>query len=283
MKHRSGMQEGGTILPRSILSILLTIILIVYLFPIVWMYISSARSMADFINRPLGLPSALHFENYITAFKMARLGHHFLISAFITAASVFLVVALASLAAFSFSRLEYTGRRLLYVSFFIGLILPIQSFLVGMFVEFKVMGILNTLASVILPAAALGLPIAVLLMKAFFDTLPSSLEDSALIEGANTFQIFWYIILPIGNAIIVTVITFTTVNVWNEFLLPFVMIQTDNLRPLTTSLYVFSTKHSSQLTLKLAALTIIATPMFIVYFAFQKQIQKGITAGALKD
>jgi len=89
--------------------------------------------------------------------------------------------------------------------------------------------------------------------------------------------------MPISTAIVVTVITFTAVNVWNEFLLPFVMIQTENLKPITTSLYVFSTKHSAQLTLKLAALTIIATPMFIVYFVFQKQIQEGITAGALKE
>lgn len=272
-----------TILPRPVLMALLLVMLIVYLFPILWMYLSSARSMADFVNRPLGLPDKLHFDNYARAFEMADLDRHFLISAFITVLSVVLVIVLSSLAAYSFSRLTYRGRKTLYSAFFIGLILPIQSFLVGMFIEFKVFGILNTLSAVILPLTAMSLSIAILLMKAFFDTLPSSLEDSALIEGAGTFQIFFRIIMPISTAIVVTVITFTTVNVWNEFLLPFVMIQTERLKPLTTSLYVFSTKHSAQLTLKLAALTIIATPMFIIYFVFQKQVQEGITAGALKE
>ncbi|HOV63468.1 MAG TPA: carbohydrate ABC transporter permease [Spirochaetia bacterium] len=278
---RSKREE--TILPHPLLIALLVILLVIYLFPILWMYISSARSMSDFVNNPLGLPDSLHFENYRQAFEMANLGHHLLISAFITIISVLCVTVLSSLAAYSFSRLTYAGKNLLYAFFFIGLILPVQSFLVGMFIEFKVLGLLNTLSSVILPLTALSLPLAILLMKAYFDTLPSSLEDSARIEGASTFQIFYYIIMPISTAIVVTVITFTAVNVWNEFLLPFVMIQTENLKPITTSLYVFSTKHSAQLTLKLAALTIIATPMFIVYFVFQKQIQEGITAGALKE
>jgi raffinose/stachyose/melibiose transport system permease protein len=239
--------------------------------------------MADFINRPLALPAHLHFDNYVVAFKEAELARHFLISIVITVTSVFLVVALAALAAFGFSRLDFAGKRLLYLSFFVGLILPIQSFLVGMFVQFRVVHLLNTLPAVILPVTALSLPIAVLLLKTYFDALPSSLEESATIEGAGALQIFWKIILPIGNAIIVTVVTFTTINVWNEFLIPFVMIQSDALKPLTTSLYVFSTKHSALLTLKLAALAIIATPMFIIYFVFQRQIQEGITAGAVKD
>lgn len=269
-------------LKKVILKALLILILIIYICPIVWMYISATRTTADFINAPLGIPSSISFDNFIKAYQMARLGQHFIISIIITVISVLLVVVFGSLAAFSFSRLKFRGRNLLYASFFIGLILPTQSFLVGMFVLFRLSGILDTMLSVILPCAAIGLPIAIFLMKAFFDSIPSSFEESALIEGAGVFYIFRHIILPIANAIIVTVIIFTTINVWNEFMLPFVMIQTDRIKPLTTSLYVFSTKHSSKLTLKLAALTVIATPMFFVYFIFQKQIQKGVTAGALK-
>ncbi len=261
----------------------LIITLIIYILPILWMYYSATRTTADFVNAPIGIPTSVNFNNFVKAFQMAKLAHHFIMSMIITTSSVFLVVTLSSLAAFSFSRLRYRGRRFLFSSFFIGLILPTQSFLVGMFVMFRQFGILNTLLSVILPCAAIGLPLSVFLIKAFFDSLPSSLEDSALIEGAGIFQIFWYISLPIAKAIIVTVTTFTTISVWNEFMLPFVMIQTDKLKPLTTSLYVFSTKHSAKLTLKLAALSIIATPMFLVYFIFQNKIQKGITTGALKD
>lgn len=266
------------IIPHTIL----IIILIVYLFPILWMYLSATRTTADFVGNPLGIPLSINLDNFVRAYQMARIGQHFIISVVITVVSVLLVVGFGSLAAFSFSRLRYGGRKLMYSSFFIGLILPTQSFLVGMFILFKVTGILNTLLSVILPCAAIGLPIAVFLMRAFFDSIPSSLEESALIDGARVIYIYWKIILPLTNAILVTVIIFTTLNVWNEFMLPFVMIQTEKIKPLTTSLYVFSTKHSSKLTLKLAALTLIATPMFLIYFIFQRHIQKGLTEGALK-
>ncbi len=281
-KHKSYNREFTGVFGKA-LRIFLVLALMVYLLPILWMYVSSARTNADFINAPLKIPSRLYFGNYVKAFKMAKIGYHFIISTIITTVSVLIIVTFSSMAAFSFSRLRYKGRDFLYSLFFLGLILPTQSFLVGMFVMFRVTHILNTLWSVILPVSAIGLPIAILLIKAFFDSLPSSLEESALIEGANVFQIFWFISLPIANAIIATVIVFDTINAWNEFMLPFVMIQSERFKPLTTSLYVFSTKHSAKLTLKLAALTIIATPMFIVYFIFQNQIQKGITAGALKD
>ncbi len=198
-----------------LVGILLAVALAAYLFPILWMYVSSTRTMADFINNPLGLPTKLHLDNYAVAFRTADLGRHFLISLIITACSVFLVVALGSLAAYAFSRLRFAGRRLMYLSFFLGLILPIQSFLVGMFVQFRLVGLLNTLAAVILPVAALGLPVGILLMKAYFDALPSSLEESAVLEGASALAVYLRIILPIGNAIVATVVTFTTVNVWN--------------------------------------------------------------------
>jgi len=262
--------------------IFLGLVLLVYLVPIAWMYSSSMRTNGEILLDPLGLPTRLHLQNYITAWQMAELGRHFIISITITIVSMSIVVACSSLAAYGFSRLEFTGRKALYAFFMVGLILPPQSFLVGLFILFREVGLLNSLWAVILPVSAIGLPLSILLTKNYFDSLPSSLEESAFIEGAGTFVIFRSIILPLATPILATVMTFTVIGVWNEFMIPFVMIQNADLRPLTTSLYVFSTKYSANYALKLAALTMIATPMFIVYFVFQGQIQKGITAGAIK-
>ncbi len=272
---------------RKVLGVLgrliLFVVLLVYLIPIMWMYSSSIRTNGEILLDPLGLPTRLDLTNYVQAWNMGNLGRHFLISITITVVSMVLVVVLSTLAAYAFSRLDFFGRKVLYTFFLLGLILPVQSFLVGLFIMFRELDLLNTLWSVILPVSAIGLPLAILLSKNYFDSLPSSLEESAVLEGAGTFTIYRLIILPLSVPIIATVITFTVIGVWNEFMIPFVMIQNSALRPLTTSLYVFSTKYSANYALKLAALTMIATPMFLIYFAFQSQVQKGITAGAIKS
>ena len=278
MSTRETGRRAVAIAARAIL----VLVLLVYLIPIIWMYSSSMRTNGEIILDPLGLPTRIDFQNYITAWETAELGRHFIISIIITSVSMIMVVSFSSLAAYGFSRLNFAGRKVLYAFFLLGLILPTQSFLVGLFILFREVGLLNTLWSVILPVSAIALPLSILLTKNYFDSLPTSLEESAHLEGAGTFAIYRMIILPLATPILATVMTFTIIGVWNEFMIPFVMIQNSDLRPLTTSLYVFSTKFSANYALKLAALTMIATPMFIVYFIFQGQIQKGITAGAVK-
>ncbi len=273
------LQRTGRMFARAIMFA----VLLVYLIPVLWMYSSSMRSNGEILLDPLGFPKSFMLDNFVTAWEMAELGRHFLISIAITSVSMSLVVVVATLAAYGFSRLDFPGRQWLFAFFLIGLILPVQSFLVGMFIMFRSFGLLNTMWSVILPTAAVSTPLAILLAKNYFDSLPHSLEESAYLEGAGTLAIFRLIILPLATPIVVTIITFTVIGVWNEFMIPFVMVQTASKRPLTTSLYVFSTKHSANYALKLAALAMIATPMFLVYLIFQGQIQKGITAGAIKS
>lgn len=268
---------------QTIGRIVMIAVLLIYLIPVMWMYSSSMRSNGDILLDPLGLPTEIVFDNYVTAWQMANLGRHFLISIVITVLAMLIVISTSTLAAYGFSRLDFPGRRAMYAFFVFGLILPVQSFLVGMFIMFRLAGLLNTIWSVILPTSAVALPLSILLAKNYFDALPTSLEESAYLEGAGTFTIYRLIILPLATPIVVTIITFTVINVWNEFMIPFVMVQTASKRPLTTSLYVFSTKYSANYALKLAALTMIATPMFFVYFIFQSQIQRGIMAGAIKD
>jgi len=264
------------------LVLLEVIIVVIYALPVVWMYLSATRTNPDFIANPLGLPEQVNFSNFIDAYQMAEMTRHFGISILVTVLSTGIVLFFGSLAAFSFSRLRYRYRNAIFGLFFVGLILPIQSFLVGLFVLFRGIGLLNTIWAMVLPTAGIGMPIAILIMKYYFDALPTSLEESAYIDGASSFLVYRAIVMPISSAIVVTVIIFTAINVWNEFLIPFVMVQSQRIRPLTTSLYVFSTRYAAQFTLKLAALSIIATPMFVVYFFFQRQVQEGITAGALK-
>ncbi len=268
---------------KILAGVFIAMIVLIYGYPVFWMYISSMRTTSDLINHPLALPKTLHWGNFVTAFNMANLGHHFLVSILLTTASVCIVILFSTLAAFSFSRLNYRGKNILFSLFFLGLILPIHGFLVGLFIQFRALDLLNTVWAFILPVSGINLSLAIILLKTYMDGIPQSLEEVAYLDGATSYQVLWYVVLPLSMPILATIITFTAISVWNEFLIPFVMIQSTKIKPLTTSLYVFSTKHSAKISLKLAALSMIATPMFIMYIFFQKQIQKGITAGALKD
>ena len=258
-------------------------IIILYILPIAWMYVSAVRTNPDFWSNPIGIPASIELGNFVEAYRMAEMTRHFGVSIFVTAATTALVIACASLAAFSFSRLRYRGRNVAFAVFFLGLILPIQSFLVGLFVMFRGIGWLNTMAAMIFPYAGVHLALAIVIIKYYFDALPTTLEESAYIDGAGAFLVYLRIVMPISQAIILTVSIFTAINAWNEFLIPYVMVQNRAIRPLTTTLYVFATRFSAHYTLLFAALSIIATPMFVVYFVFQKQVQRGITAGALKE
>jgi raffinose/stachyose/melibiose transport system permease protein len=271
------------IIRKALLGVFIGIVLLIYGYPIVWMYVSSMRTTGNLISHPLAFPEKLHWSNFVTAFNMANLGHHFIVSVLLTTTSVAIVIIFSTLAAFSFSRLRYRGKNILFSLFFLGLILPVHGFLVGLFIQFRTLHLLNTFWAFILPVSGINLSLAILLIKTYMDGIPTSLEEVAYLEGAKSYQVLWHVILPISVPILATVITFTAISVWNEFLIPFVMIQSTKIKPLTTSLYVFSTRHSAKISLKLAALAMIATPMFIMYIFFQNQIQKGITAGALKE
>ena len=271
------------IIRKVLFFVFVGVVLLIYAYPVAWMYLSSMRTTSDLIRRPLAFPETLNWRNFVTAFQMANLGHHFIVSVLLTTASVVIVMVFGILAAYSFSRLKYRGKNVLFLLFFLGLILPVHGFLVGLFIQFKTLSLLNTVWAFILPVSGINLSLAIILIKTYMDGIPTSLEEVAYLDGATSYQVLWYVILPLSAPILVTVITFTAISIWNEFLIPFVMIQSAKIKPLTTSLYVFSTKYASKISLKLAALAMIATPMFIIYIFFQNQIQKGITAGALKD
>lgn len=271
------------IIRKVLFFVFVGLVLLVYAYPVAWMYLSSMRTTSDLIRRPLAFPETLNLKNFVTAFQMANLGHHFIVSVLLTTASVVIVMVFSILAAYSFSRLKFRGKNVLFTLFFLGLILPVHGFLVGLFIQFKALSLLNTVWAFILPVSGINLSLAIILIKTYMDGIPTSLEEVAYLDGARSYQVLWYVILPLSAPILVTVITFTAISIWNEFLIPFVMIQSAKIKPLTTSLYVFSTKYASKISLKLAALAMIATPMFIIYIFFQNQIQKGITAGALKD
>lgn len=267
---------------KLLFKIFIILLFLMWSYPIIWMVLASLKNNPDYLKNVLSLPKAFHFENYIKAYQRANLGYHALLSVFYTITTLVLVMGLSSLAAYGINFSKTFLSKTSFSIFLIGMIFPGQSFLIGMFVNMKITHILDSPLAVILALTAVNMPLSVLLIKAAFSKIPHSLYESASLEGASSFYIFYKIYLPLAKPMLSTVSIFVLLGAWNEFLYPYVLISDIKYKPLTNSLYVFATKYAADHVTRMAALVLIALPMFFIYGIFQKQIQNSLMEGAVK-
>ena len=251
-------------------------------FPMVWMFYTSLKSNAEIYASAWALPKVPQFDNFVEAWRVGHLGRYVWNSIVCTATSVFGIVAVSSLAAFAFARLTFRGRDMLFAMFLLGLIIPVQIVLIPLYSAMAQIGLQKTRTSVILPYIAWGLPLSIYILRAFFLTLPSELEDAARIDGCGTFGVFSRIMMPLVKPGIATVIIFSSLSIWNEVLLAFVFLKDDSVKTLPLGLYGFYSYHITDLSLLFAALTVVTVPMIAIFLVFQRQLIEGLTVGSLK-
>lgn len=281
MTHRSRAVGVGP-LPGILAGGGLALLAIVFFFPMAWMVLSSFKTNAQIFRTPFALPTELDFGRWAEAWEVGHLGQYALNSAIVTAASVSLILVLGAGAAFAFSRYRFRGRRLLMGLFALGLLLPLQSYFIAQSQLFNQLAITDTRLALIIPYAAMGLSLAVYLLKVYLDALPDELFDAARIDGASDVRVFWNLALPLLRPGLATVAIFSALAAWNEFLLALLYIQDDSLKTIPTGLLAFSSRYVTDYSLLFSALSIVTLPMIVIYVAFNRQIVEGITAGSVK-
>ena len=192
------------------------------------------------------------------------------------------ILSIGSGAAFAFSRYRFPGRQLLMGLLALGLLLPLQSYFIAQATLFNDLQIIDTRWALIIPYTAMGLPLAVYLLKVYFDALPDELFEAARMDGAGDLQIFVRIALPLLRPGLATVAIFSALSCWNEFLLALLYIQDDALKTVPTGLLAFSSRYVTDYSLLFSALSIITIPMIVIYVVFNRHIVEGLTAGSLK-
>lgn len=250
-------------------------------YPTVWMVISGFKSNREIFRQPFGLPATWRWENFVEAWDKGGLGQLYLNSLFVTAIAVTLCVGFATAAAFGFSRLEFPGRRLLYRVLLIGLLLPPPTVAIPLFTQLRDMGLLNSPWALILPGAAWSLSLTVFLMRSFFNSVRPDMEEAARIDGANIWQIFFQVSVPMVWPAMLTMIILNTINIWNELLFALLFIVDEDKRTLPVGLVRFYGYHSTDYALVFAALSITTVPILILYFILQKHVIAGLTATAM--
>jgi len=262
------MFETRRLSSKIVLQVILTIMVLPFLFPLIAMVQESLAGQG--------------WDNYRVVWDTGVVPEFFRNSAIIAAGVIIIVYALTMLAAFGFSKLHLRGREIYFWMMLAALTLPEVVLLTPLFSTAIRLGLYNTYFSVMLPLAALQIPFAVLLTRNFVNGIPDDLFDAARVDGASAGRIFWRIILPLTRPIAAAIIILTLIGAWNDYLLPLVFLQTSATETITLLPSYFVSEFSDDQTKVVASAVITAIPEIIAYLCLQRLFERGLTAGALK-
>jgi N-acetylglucosamine transport system permease protein len=255
----------------------------------VWVAYSSLKSDDAIFTDAFALPAAgaLHPENYARAWQEAGFGAYFLNSVLVTTLSVGLIVLLGAMAAYALARFAHPLGRAVFWLFLAGLMLPAQLAMVPLFFELRAVDLLNSRLGLILVYTANGLPFAIFILAGFFRGLPRTLYEAAVIDGCNEFSAFWRVLLPLARPGLVTVAIFQFIGVWKEYFFAFMLVGSDadggaRTLPLGLANLSITSQFRSDYGMLFAGIVLVTLPILLIYLLLQRQIVKGIAAGALK-
>lgn len=254
---------------------------LIVLFPLFWVIATSLKDRGQIIRNPLGLPEVYYWSNYADAWREGHFGAYFINSILVVIPTALGVVALALLAAYAFAMFRFRGKHLLFTFFLVGLTVPLGILVIPIFYQMVSLKLVNDLWALILPQTAVGLPFAILLLRGFIRELPAEILDAGRIDGCSSWGLLRFIVAPLSRPALLSVMIFNIVWVWNQFLLPVVLIHKASARTLPQGLSVFLGRYGADFGLLMAGATISFIPVVIVYVIFQRQFVKGIAAGAL--
>ena len=256
---------------------------VVMLYPLLWMVLSSFKSSnVEIFDQPFTLPKQISFANYVKAIRQGNMGEYFINSLLVTAISAAAVVVFGAWAGFALSKRRFPFRNLWLSLFFVGMILPVQAYIIPLIGLLEALRLHDSLWALILPYTAQTLPVAVFLLAAYFQAVPVELEEAAKLDGVRTLRFYFSILLPVAKPAIVTVTVISCLNTWNEFLMALLFIFDPRLKTLPVGMIAFEQAHNTDYPALLAGLALISVPTLLAYALFNKQVIRGVVAGAVK-
>lgn len=253
---------------------------LVFMLPLIWTVIGSFRGSGSLRVEPWALPEAVDWSNYVAAWR-GSIGLYLLNSTVVTIVSVVLIIALSAPAAYAFARIRFSGAQLALGFILTGLLIPAHAVLIPLYQLNSALGVGDYVA-ITGPYVAFGLPLSVLLLRAYFVEIPRELMEAAIIDGAGHLRILWSVFMPVARPAVATVAIFQAAWVWNELPFALVFIKEGGHLTLPVGLLNFQGEHITNWGAILAGVTIAVVPLMILYLVFQKHIVRGLTAGTVK-
>ena len=267
---------------KTMIYVFLILVAVIYIAPLLWVLMVSFKTNAEIFSSPFSLPESFYLENYTFAWTAGKLGIATLNSFIVCGVTLVLSMLIGSRAAFAIGRLRFKLAKPCLTFFLLGMMIPVHCVMIPLFTRFAKMGLSNSLTGIIIPYLTFSLPVTIFIMTGFFQSMPNELIESACIDGASIYGIFFKIALPLARTGLFVTGLMTFVANWNELLLAMVFISDDAKKTLPVSLSKFVGPYNTNYSQMFAAIIIAIIPTVIVYCIFSNQIVDGLTAGAVK-
>lgn len=265
-----------------IIYIILSILVVLYVAPLIWVLSVSFKTNAEIYASPFGWPKAIQWANYKEAWMAARLGMATLNSIVVAGVTLIVSLIIGAMASFALGRMRFKFSGTLMIYFLLGMMIPVHCVLIPLFTKFSAAHLTNSLIGLIIPYVTFALPMTIFILTGFFKGMPADLFESACIDGCSIYSCFIKIALPLSKTGLFVTGLMSFVNNWNELLLAMVFISDKNKKTLPVALTSFVGPYATNYTEMFAAIIIAVVPSILVYCMFSNQIVEGLTQGAVK-
>ena len=253
------------------------------LFPLVWVGSYSLQKSGDLFGSELfKLPLHPQWQNYVRAFRDGKVLRYALNSLVVVSVSTLASTFCSFCMGYAITRMQWRLKAVALAAVTMGMVVPIHTTLLPNFIWFGYFGLIDTHLGLIIPYVAFTLSFNTLVYIGMFRTLPKSMEEAALIDGASWPRILWSVVAPMAMPATMTVGVMTFLNNWNEFIMANTYLATDDKRTLPFSIIRFQGQYSSDYAVQFACMVLVAVPALLLYFSFSRRIMEGATAGAIK-
>jgi raffinose/stachyose/melibiose transport system permease protein len=250
--------------------------------PFLFTLLASFRTAGDLARSPLGLPRELTIANYVTAIDQIHYVRSALNTVVLTVAACVAVSVVGAMAAYPLGRMTSHLSSLVYRLFVIGLTVPVFVLIGPLYLLMRDLGLLDTHLGLIIIYTALNLPVSVFFYTSFVRQIPEDLEEAAALDGCGPLRTFFLVVFPLMRPITGTLLTFVSLQVWNNLAVPLVFLQDPDKSTVMANAYTFADPHTLQPTQLFPAALLGALPLFVLFVVFQRQVVQGMTQGAVK-
>ncbi|NVN80561.1 MULTISPECIES: carbohydrate ABC transporter permease [unclassified Vibrio] len=262
--------------------IFLTLVAGFVLIPMVATLFGGFKSLGELRTNPFGIPQVWELEHYAKIFADGSIWILMKNSLIIAGLSVVLTLIVGTMTAFTFSHIKFAGYKYVYSYFLMGMMFPAAAAILPLFLRIRDLNLLDTLPGIVVPQVAFGLGFSILLFRTFFEQLPKELFDAARVDGCSYAKFYFHIILPLSTPILATVGVFVLVGSWNNYLLPLLVLNTEDMYPWTLGIMQYRGEYGIEWNKILAYVSVTITPAVAFFLLAQKYIVAGLTGGAVK-
>lgn len=282
-KGNSRGRSFGSHIAYGILYLFLILVAVFQIFPIAWLFLFSLKSNQEiFGTSPFSLPESPRWENYVKAWTDGNISQYFFNSVIYTVVAVIFTIILASMVTFAITRMHWKGSRLVLGLFMVGLMIPVHSTLIPLFSTFTQLNLIDNPISVIISYTVFNLPVTIMILLGFYETLPREVEEAAIMDGASVHHIFFRMTLPMSSSVLATAAIINMIYNWNEFVFVNTFISTDSYKTLTVGIENFFGQYTTDWGAIGATLVISILPILIAFLILSNRIVEGIASGSVK-